>query len=225
MSVPQYGNNVSTTLASAVSSGATSLSLTSATDWSSPDYSAPYYNSYQWATITDGTNVEIVRIKSRSGTTLTVDRGEQGTSARAWDAGVAIQNRWTADDGVFRIPSAFPISLVVDGDAMISRNNGVVYLRWSGTDYPLVRSNGGSYSSGTLPIWDGGTGGIVVGQSAWGVRDNAELFPSTDACRLVVPTYPVSAPAAATRGRIWIDHTTDRLMVDTGATIKTIALV
>lgn len=39
---------------------------------------------------------EIVKVNSISGNQLTVDRGQEGTTARDWDAGFKIENRFTA---------------------------------------------------------------------------------------------------------------------------------
>lgn len=229
MSQPLYANNVSTTLASGINSSTTTITITSATGWPSPDYSSPWYNSFNWATVTDGTNVEIVKVTARSSTTLTVVRGEQGTTAQSWSAGATIAIRWTADDGVFRIPSSFPISLTVDGDAMLSRNNGNVYMRWSGSDYPLVRGPGsGTIGDSTLVLWDGNTGGLLKSQGGWKMQDigaNDELYPSSAACRFRLPTLPSPDPTPGVRGRIWIHHTNNELVIDNGSALKTIALV
>ncbi len=93
-----FTNNARGALASGIASGATSITLGTGqgalfANPSSPDYSVA--TIFQYGTGGE-INHEIVRITARSGDTLTVTRGQEGTTARAFNAGDPIQCRVTA---------------------------------------------------------------------------------------------------------------------------------
>ena len=87
-----FTNNAETTLAAAISStSATSISVTSSSTF--PTVGA---GEYFYATVTDGTNLEIVKITAVSGTTWTVVRASDNTTARTFANGSTVQLRTTA---------------------------------------------------------------------------------------------------------------------------------
>ncbi len=91
-----FANNVSTSLASSVTSGATSITLTSTAHL--PTIPA---GSYLAITLNDAatkSNFEIVYATARSGAILTVLRGQDGTSALAWLAGDLVYGAVTAGE-------------------------------------------------------------------------------------------------------------------------------
>lgn len=75
-----YTNNAVAPLAATITSGATTIGL--GTGFA--NFATPTGGDYQIATITDGTNIEIIKITARSGSSLTVVRGQEGTTAQAW---------------------------------------------------------------------------------------------------------------------------------------------
>ena len=87
----KFSNLASTTLASGVSSTATSVSVTSASSF--PTLGS---GDYFYATIGAGSGSEIVKVTGISGTTFTVSRGEDGTTAVSHSAGVDVALRVTA---------------------------------------------------------------------------------------------------------------------------------
>ena len=87
----QFSNLASTALASGVSSSATSVSVTSASSF--PTLGS---GDYFYATIGAGSGSEIVKVTGISGTTFTVSRGEDGTTAVSHSAGVDVALRVTA---------------------------------------------------------------------------------------------------------------------------------
>ncbi|MGY8863619.1 MAG: hypothetical protein ACKVJ2_13450, partial [Pseudomonadales bacterium] len=87
----QFSNLASTTLASGVSSSATSVSVTSASLFPSLGGS-----DYFYATLSVGAGAEIVKVTAISGTTFTVIRGQDGTTAVSHSAGVDCALRVTA---------------------------------------------------------------------------------------------------------------------------------
>ena len=87
-----FTNNAETTLAAAITStSATSISVTSSSTF--PTVGA---GEYFYATITDGTNLEIVKVTAVSGTTWTVVRASDDTTARTFANGSTVQLRTTA---------------------------------------------------------------------------------------------------------------------------------
>jgi hypothetical protein len=87
----QFSNLASTTLASGVSSSATSVSVTSASSF--PSLGS---GDYFYATIGAGSGSEIVKVTAISGTTFTVVRGEDGTTAVSHASGADCALRVTA---------------------------------------------------------------------------------------------------------------------------------
>lgn len=87
-----HANNISTTLAATITSTATSLTVASVTGF--PTIGAgETYN----LTITQNNLLEIVTVTAASGTTLTVTRGQEGTTAQIFLSGARIELRVTAD--------------------------------------------------------------------------------------------------------------------------------
>lgn len=88
-----YTNNASSTLAAGINNSATSLSVAAGAGALFP---SPSGGDVFYATLADSVgNIEIVRVTARSTDALTVVRGQDGTSARAWSAGDAVELRVT----------------------------------------------------------------------------------------------------------------------------------
>jgi hypothetical protein len=87
-----------TTLAAAVNDTTTTLLVNAVVGWPS---STPYTLLVDADTI----NEEIVTVTNRSGTTLTVTRGVDGSTAKAHDAGADVRHGVSARD--FAEPNAF----------------------------------------------------------------------------------------------------------------------
>ena len=86
-----FANNANTTLASSLTTGATSMSVTSATNFPSPTGVQYFY-----CTLADAatqTTIEIVKVTSVSGTTFAITRAQDGTSATAFAAGAVVSLR------------------------------------------------------------------------------------------------------------------------------------
>ena len=90
----KHANNISTALNGAITDVATSITV--ADDTGLPSISG---SEYYALTITDGTNTEIVHVTDDTSTpTLTVTRGQEGTSGTAFGDGDIVELRPTADD-------------------------------------------------------------------------------------------------------------------------------
>lgn len=82
-----FANNVSTTLAESISATATVLNVASGTGASFPSLASGQVFSVTLVDAATGLTREICYCTSRSGDALTVSRGQEGTTARAWSAG------------------------------------------------------------------------------------------------------------------------------------------
>lgn len=90
-------NNAQTVLAAGISASATSLTVNSGTGALFPSATAGV--SYFKLTLVDaatGQLSEIVHVTARSGDTMTITRGQEGTTARAWSANDIAANMLTA---------------------------------------------------------------------------------------------------------------------------------
>jgi hypothetical protein len=81
-------NLAATTLSSGISDSATSIPVTDGSVFPSPTG-----DDYAYLTIEFGADVEIVKLTARSGNTLTVERGQDGTSGTAFSSGADIALR------------------------------------------------------------------------------------------------------------------------------------
>lgn len=90
-------NNASTLLVSGISAASTTLQVSTGTGdlFPSPVPGTSYFK----ATLTSlaaGKTKEIVHVTARSGDTLTITRGQEGTAAASWDSGASVANLFTA---------------------------------------------------------------------------------------------------------------------------------
>ena len=84
----KYTNNAATTLSSGINNSVTSVSVAS-----SSTFPAITGSNYFYATFDDATNLEIVKVTAVSGTTWTIVRAQDDTSARAFSSGDTVELR------------------------------------------------------------------------------------------------------------------------------------
>lgn len=89
-----FKNNASTKLASSITNSATSMSVVAGTGDLFPSPVAPDY--FLCTIVDDLGNKEIVKVTARSVDTFTIVRGQEGTTARAFNANSLVENRLTA---------------------------------------------------------------------------------------------------------------------------------
>ena len=90
----KFANNAYSTLAASITSGATSVTLTTGEGARFPTLTGA---DYFYATLIDSSNnLEIVKVTARSTDVLTVVRGSESTTARAYAAGDRLEQRITA---------------------------------------------------------------------------------------------------------------------------------
>lgn len=93
-----YGNNGNSTLAAGISSGSTTITIAAGTGGRFPVVTAP---DTAWATLENSAgDIEIVLVTAHAlnSTSFTVQRGQQGTTARAYLIGDLFELRLTATD-------------------------------------------------------------------------------------------------------------------------------
>jgi len=92
-----FTNNAATTLASSISSSATSITVASSTGNIFP---SPTGSDYFLVTLqgVSGTPIEIVKCTARSGDVLTVVRAQESTTASAFTGGDKVELRITAGE-------------------------------------------------------------------------------------------------------------------------------
>jgi hypothetical protein len=90
-----FTNNAATTLASSISSTATSLSVASGTGSLFPN---PTGTQYFYCTLqaTTGSTIEIIKVTARSSDTFTIIRGQDGTGGSSFTAGDKVELRIVA---------------------------------------------------------------------------------------------------------------------------------
>ena len=95
MAQPLFTNNAATTLASGITNVATTLTVAAGQGVLFP---SPTGGNYSYITLINaaGTVLEIVKLTARSTDTLTITRGQEGTTASAFSTGDKVELRVTA---------------------------------------------------------------------------------------------------------------------------------
>lgn len=131
MSNYQFSNNANTTIGSTLSSSATTITVATGTGVKFPILSGSQFftGTIFAAGSSTGTPNEIVYVTARTGDTMTVLRGQEGTTAQSWPIGAIFSNFLTAGalsglSGSTDIQSQFGNSAVDSGSA----NAGIITL-------------------------------------------------------------------------------------------------
>ena len=159
----KFTNNAYSTLASGITNSATSITLTTGEGARFPSFSAP---DYFLATLIDSSNnLEIVKCTTRSTDVLTVVRGQESTTARAYATGDRIELRITA--GVL---DALYDDTTVGGATGVDFNDNVKARFGTGNDLEIYHDASHSY------ITDGGTGNLKIGGSQVDILGTSETM-------------------------------------------------
>jgi len=155
----KFTNDASTTLTSGITASATSLSVSSAANF--PSLSSGEYTYLTLSNATDSQK-EIVKCTAISGTTFTVTRGAESTTAQAFSTSDRVQLRITAgllgdalDDTTYSHPATHLASMLtgalpaIDGSALLNLP--------SSSAFPFYRSDGTqdniTLDGGALPFY------------------------------------------------------------------------
>jgi hypothetical protein len=147
-----FSNNANTTLASPISSGATTIIVATGTGALFPN---PGLGQYFTLTLNDqatGQVYEICYCTARTGDSLTVTRGQEGTTAVAWLLGDFAYNAWTAATSAIATNPAGIQALSSSGTFTVPADVYEIDVElWSGGG-----GGGGAFNNGYS---GGGTGG------------------------------------------------------------------
>ena len=144
-----------TTLSAAINSSVTTIGVVAVSGWPS---SFPYTLILDQDTV----NEEIVTVTARSGTTLTVTRGVDGTTGKAHDAGSAVNHGVSAQD--FDEPNAFINGTGVVTETMIA-SNAVTATKIASGSVTAAKINSESATNGQTLVANG-SGGASWGAAA-----------------------------------------------------------
>lgn len=114
-------NNAQTVLAAGISASATSMTVNSGTGALFPAPSAGV--SFFKLTLIDaatGQLTEIVHVTARSGDTMTIDRAQEGTTARAWSANDIAANMMTAGTLSYLLTNFQPLDATLSAIAALT---------------------------------------------------------------------------------------------------------
>ncbi len=132
-----FKNNAETTLSGGINDSVTTISVASAAVFPTPNA-----NNVFFATIDDGTNIEVVKVTGISSNDLTVVREQDNTSASAFSAGAKIELRLNAK--VLEMGTASLTDL--DGDTVVlveeSADEDKIKFKAAGTEIARIDSTG-----------------------------------------------------------------------------------
>lgn len=142
-----FTNNATTTLASGITNLATTLTVASGSGTLFPSLTG---GDIFYTTLVDASNnIEIVKVTARSGDTLTVVRGQEGTTARTYASGSKVELRVTAA-GLNSKADASSISSLTAATAGLTTltsgfyNTVIASQNLTAGDFVNVYANGGA---------------------------------------------------------------------------------
>ena len=207
-----FTNNAATTLASSITSVATSLTVASGTGTLFPALSG---SQYFWCTLANNAGtVEIVKVTARSTDTFTITRAQDNTSAVSWSSGDKVELRLVAaalndlpklDEantfassvtqtiGTLALTNALTVANGGTGATTLTANN---VLLGNGTSAPQVVAPG---TSGNVLTSNGTTWASTAASSYGGPR--AQFFNTPGASQtFLIPTGVTSVKVTLQAG-------------------------
>lgn len=179
----KFTNNASATLAASITSTQTSVSLTTGQGALFPTLTAP---DYFYVTFSDSANnLEIAKVTARTGDTLTVSRGQDGTVGQTFSAGDKCELRFTAagitDLGAGLNITDLPANTTMAGVGIVTTTATQTLTNKTLTS-PTVNSgtfSGGTFSGApTAPTATAGTNNTQIASTAFVATALANYFAS-----------------------------------------------
>lgn len=164
-------NNASAALASSLTSSSTSIILAAG---QGSEFPSPGASDYFYATLVDSSNnIEIVKATARAGDTITVVRGQDGTTPRAFPVGSLLELRIVAATFTDLQNEIVPDPLVPSGTKMlfVQTSAPTGWTKITTYDDAALRivagtaSNGGSVAFSTAFSTSGTTGATTLSTS------------------------------------------------------------
>lgn len=193
----KLANNASSTIAAAVGPGDTSMSVASGEGTKFPTLAAGDW--FPATAITASGAVEIVKVTARAGDVMTVTRAQDGTAARAFAAGDALELRMTAGAYGELLQSARNLSdiaapataranlgVAIGVDVVGVNGNGsvpvgtTIYVNGNTAPTGFIKENGALLSRVTYAVlWAyAQASGMIVTEASWST--NQGCFSSGD---------------------------------------------
>lgn len=155
-----FSNNAASTLASAITVGSTALTVFAGEGIKFPAPVAPDYalvTLYQKSGTTE-INHEIVMVTARTGDVMTITRAQEGTTARAFNSGDAVELRWTA--GSAGMLQEYPLSAVVGANVITANATPTLTAQaMTGTMWKLAAAGA---NTGAVTLNINGMGAVPV---------------------------------------------------------------
>lgn len=179
----KFTNNASATLAASITSTQTSVSLSTGQGALFPTLTAP---DYFYVTFSDSANnLEIAKVTARTGDTLTVSRGQDGTVGQTFSAGDKCELRFTAagitDLGAGLNITDLPANTTMAGVGIVTTTATQTLTNKTLTS-PTVNSgtfSGGTFSGApTAPTATAGTNTTQIASTAFVTTALANYFAS-----------------------------------------------
>ena len=162
-----FTNNAATTLASGITNVATSLTVAAGKGALFPTISG---SDFFYATLANGSGgVEIVKVTARSTDTFTIVRGQDNTSAVAWNTGDKVELRVTAAAlgamaQTANLPSTYVTSNVAGTGISVSGATGAVTVTNTGVTSNVAGTGiGVSGATGAVTVTNNGVTSVTAG--------------------------------------------------------------
>ena len=243
----KFSNNGHSTLAASISSSDTSITVASGHGSRFPSLAA---GDYFYATLIDASNnLEIVKCTARSSDVLTVTRGAESTTARAYAIGDRIELRVTAagldeaaqiydkdstSTGYFDLPAGTTAQAPAAGTGRVRFDTDLGVVMFSdGSDWYKIAAAVAQLSSVSGIIYDGAastltltgsgflTSNLVVNftQSSDGIDEDVTVTPTSDTSATVA--VPSSVYSNVTAGNVVSVQVTNSDGMSSAAVSKT----
>ena len=193
-----------TTLSTGIDASQTTVGVVAVSGW-------PASYPYTLIIDQDTVNEEIVEVTNRSGTTLTVTRGVDGTTGKSHDAGAAVNHGVSARD--FDEPNAFlnagtlPI-VTAKGDLLVGSANGTVdNLAVGSNDFVLTADSSATYGIKWSVAAAGATGGgtdKIFWQNGQTVNFDYTITSGSNAGTFGPVTIGASVTVTVPSGATWV---------------------
>lgn len=204
MSTFVFANNVSTSLGSAISSTATTITLASGAN-------LPIVppGSYFPLTLNDkatGTVYEIVYVTAITGVSLTVIRGQEGTTAQSWLVGDYAYGAFTAQSVLTANPGYLLNPMTAAGDLIVGGASGAAERLGVGTAGQILTVSGGTPAWVSPSSSSGVLADTVIGRNgSQTITTTTYTLTATDSGKITIYnnaasgtfTLPLSGSAAA----------------------------
>ncbi len=220
-----HANNITTSIVSTISSSTTSIVVASATGFPTITAGEVYYGTLQY-----NASIEIVIITARTGTTLTVTRAAEGTTAQVFPAGSMFEIRATADSFDRKTDLTSTSGDVLNfGDATSLEIPNSAAPTLSAVGQIALDTTVTDFAGGLLEYYSAAAEYGIVAIPKADLASPTDTYVVTydaasDKFKLAVTSVPSSAvvgPASSTDNAITrFDGTTGKLIQDSGASLS-----